>query len=265
MAGSLWGTLGLLAGTYAGKVGLDLGSNVIASNVSSRKQYKYAARLAELQYRLQQQSLQESPTNQRLGLTKAGYNAMLPYMSGSMTNAPSVGLASATGAPVNGVGGSLGDVASAFKLKDEIANIKANTSATNATAELSREQAQTEQSKRDLMQIEQLGKEIDNQIKRKDLDIYDRRWYLEQKERINTIRKLYMDADSSRIAANANQVASNAKDFEAHNKGFSTTVKVGPFSASHTGSPNEYTKRSGKKHIEYEYIGGKRVPVTVYD
>lgn len=163
----VWSFLGGLFGSGA------------SSAFGSAMNYAYSKALQNNQYKLNLKGLKESPAAQRTGLENAGYNPILAVNSSGMANATTGATA---GLSDNGFGSSFANAYKTFKLekdlnKAQISNLQADNLQKDANATLAKEQAQTEQYKRDNLSFQNAMLDIEKHLKEKDLAWYDRKAY----------------------------------------------------------------------------------------
>lgn len=187
----------------------------MASQGASKRSYKYQKKLMDDAYKLQQQGFNENPLLVRQGLEKAGYN---PIMGQGSTNA----FSSVSGVPSSQTFDAGANVTNAFNARTQRRLATAQVDSTNAQASLFDEQAKTEQAKRTQMDFQNAMLDVEKHLKQKDLDTYDRRFYsqlYEQMQRAENYRAMTSvvgyNAESQRIASNAQMVGSQARQSDA--------------------------------------------------
>lgn len=203
-----------------------LGSSAISGLFSNHQQYrsyKYAKKLQQHQYNLQQRGYLEGPTNARKGLESAGYNPILAVnggsnFAGSVAGGSPIG---ANGVNVPDFGSNMVNAYRAYKLEkqnmdNQTAQTEANVGLANAQAENAIQQAITEETKRYDLQMDAMMKDaqrhsIDTklpyEVRKLNEEIYNVMQDSELKRAIASIQSY--DAETRRISANAN--ASSAK------------------------------------------------------
>lgn len=153
------------------------GISALSSALNSSKAYKYAVRLANHQYRLQQRGYNEGPTNARQGLEKAGYNPILALSTGGQfAGAGSSVPVNSNPVDTSGIETGVSNALQYGLNKQTVAN---QTNETNARVGLMNEQAITEQAKRLQMEFQNAMTDVETHLKQKDLDSYERRFYAE--------------------------------------------------------------------------------------
>lgn len=187
-------------------------SGVIAGNGQYRA-YQYNRKLQQQQYDLQQQGYREGPTNARQGLESAGYNPILAVNSGYGSGFAGVGNAGGIGATsgdMPDLGSSASNAYRAFKLetqgmKNQTAQTEATVEQANAQAELNKEQALTEQSKRVQMDFQNAMLDVEKHLKEKELSWADRKFYSEVYDNMQRAENYSAMASIARYNAQINQ------------------------------------------------------------
>lgn len=230
------------------------------SLAAANAQYQNQRKLNEQAYDLTQRGYKESPTAQRQGLEAAGYNPILAVNSGTSFGSYSSGSASMASTPDFATGMSNISNAKVTKQKSlsEIKNIEAGTNATNASASLATEQAKTEQyrqkqleSETALNHINEQIAEYDKQLRKKDLDYYDQRWALEQKERLTSVKTMLINAQANHMMSEADQLNAHTAQADYRlRKGITDYENV-----YRKALADFYTKHPG--FVTYEKYGGE--------
>lgn len=190
VASSIIGAFGNLAST-----GLQA-----AWNASSNKRaYHYQRNLMHLQNELnrsnQEWQFANAPSLARQGFEAAGYNPILALsnLNSSPSNA-SLGGVTQAGSIESDLGGSATNAYRAYKLERERNTAEVN--ATNASASLAREQAKTEDFRRQMLQSQTFLNNIDHSLKTKELSWYDKR-------QLQELRSMYINSQANMLGAQA--------------------------------------------------------------
>lgn len=152
---------------------------------AAKRQYEYQRLLNQQSFDLTQKGYRVGPKNQRYGLESAGYNPMLPFISGGQMSLGSYSGGSAS-APMDSTTADLGNMATnaykVFKLaKDkntaEISQILAGVKNTNADTALKESYAMTEEAKRTQMDFQNAMLDVERHLADKKLKWSDRQFY----------------------------------------------------------------------------------------
>lgn len=180
-------------------------AGMVSSAISSRRAYKYAKKLQQHQYNLNQQSLRESPTNARLGYTQAGYNPLMALGSNMSGMTPSATMSPTDPDLAGAMNQGINSAMSALQTKSQIEN-------TDAGTQLTKEQAETEKAKRIQMDFDNSYKDALTNRENKALSYDDRRHsaeILEMMERAKNYRATSaigrMNAETERMNAETNK------------------------------------------------------------
>ena len=202
---------GLLAaaGIAGGMKGLDFGLGSISSAISSSRSWKYTQRAMQLQHDLAMKAWNEQTRNQyqntRYSLEQAGYNPLLAV--GAQSTATGIQPSATMSSSDNGAG----DV-SALDVMQTKSNLELQGSqakANSSQAALAEEQAKTEQAKRVQMDFQNAMTDVETHLRQKDLSSYDKRFYTEMYERMQSAENL--KAQSAIGMMNAQTNARNAQ------------------------------------------------------
>jgi hypothetical protein len=246
---SQWIGAGLSAlGLIGNLFGNSSGSSMFMDLHDSKELMKYQSK----QYQKNTQWLNENGYSQlRKGLESANYNPLLAVgatpQQGAMPNAVAQRSNSWS---FNKAAQDTANVA--MRQSDaQIDNLKANTANTYAQAntEAYKQENLASNTRLQTMQTIAMDKKLPYEIRQ-----------LATETMKNEIMAQNIQTQTAYIPYNArtNRISANANKHNAENKGYTTSIGLGPLKFSHTGKPI-------KSHIEYEYINGKKVPVTVYD
>lgn len=206
----------------------DMFGSIFGSTAGQAINYGFSKALQENQYKLNLKGLRESPSAQRQGLESAGYNPILAVNSSGMANATASGTA---GLSDNGVGANFASISNArrlqkyeqSKLSADTQNAIAGADAQNANASLAREQAITEQAKRDNLQFQNSMLDVQKHLAQKDLDWYDRKAYTqiyelmqraENYRAMQSIASFNAQTDRQNAVTNAKNAGTNAYNAE---------------------------------------------------
>lgn len=194
----------------AAAAGISAIGNMFNSAVSSRRAWKYTQRAMDKQFELNKRAQLEYYGNARKSLVDAGYNPLLAVGSG--TQGFSAGSAMS---PVDSSFGSemVNSALMAKKNKSDIKLQESQEDVNDANATLSKEQAETEKSKRVQMDFQNAMTDVQTHLAQKDLDTYDRRFYsnlYEQFQRAENYRAnsavQQMNAQTERMNAETNRM-----------------------------------------------------------
>lgn len=258
-----------IGGSGAGAFGAIIGAalpSIVGSFSHSGTNLKGSAALMALQNKYWKENTQWYNENGykflRTGLESAGYNPILALGASPLNgNMPSATADSSTSASIDMASSMQANIAKK-QSNATISNIEANTAKTNEEAITQQNIRRNYDADTDLKMIQAIAtdKKMPYEIRKLAAETEEirARQYLHE---VTAAWKPY-DSKTNRISANAN-------DFNAHNKGYSSTVTL-PFglgSVSHTGAPNLYTESrsdNSKFETKYEKINGKLVPVRRY-
>lgn len=182
----------------------DMFGTMFNSTVGSAINYGFARALQNHQYDLNLRGLKESPSAQRQGLERAGYNPIMAINSSGMSNA-STGVTA--GVSDNGAGANYASISNARRLqKEEQAKLSADTqnaiagaNAQNASASLSEEQAKTEQYRQKEMESQTFLNNINTELGKKDLSWKDKMYLMQ-------VKTGYLNAQANHIASESAQL-----------------------------------------------------------
>lgn len=182
----------------------DMFGSMFGSTVGQGINYAFSRALQENQYNLNLKGLRESPSAQRQGLERAGYNPILAINSSGMSNATASGTA---GLSDNGAGANYASISNARRLqKEEQAKLSADTqnaiagaNAQNASAGLAQEQAKTEQYRQKEMESQTFLNNVNTELGKKDLSWRDKQYLMQ-------IKTGYLNAQANHIASEAAQL-----------------------------------------------------------
>lgn len=194
-------------------------------------QYKNQRLLNQQAYDLTQQGYRESPLNQRIGYESAGVNPILAMSNGASFGSYSGGNAGmAHGSSSSEIGSMITNAYKTFQLERnktnaEILGINAGIKNTNADTALKAEQTMTERARQTQMDFQNAMYDVQTHLARKDLSVYDKRFYTEmydmmQRAENNRAYAAVADynAETARIAAEASAYESNfRKDHPIYN------------------------------------------------
>lgn len=220
-----------------GSLASGIASGVMAGH-GQYQAYKYNKKLQQQQYDLQQRGYREGPTNARQGFVNAGYNPILALQSGGQF----AGAGNAGG--VGSISGNMPDLGEAgtnayraFRLetqnmKNQTAQTEATVQQANAQAELNKEQALTEQSKRINLEFQNAMLDVEKHLKDKELSWADRKFYSEVYDNMQRAENYGAMASIARYNAdiNAKNAETNAKQMALNE---STTVQEQAYRDKH--------------------------------
>ena len=249
--------MGFFDGAFNGLMSLfgSGASALIASSGSKGSQaraYNYQRMLQQQQYDLQQQGLREGYTNARQGLEKAGMNPILAATSGYTYPSVSMGGVGTDSPNIPDFGNTMSNAYQTFKLNKQSVNNQTLQTLTqsdlsNAQAGLAREQAVTEQTKRNNIEVNTQLQNVEKQLKQKDLSWYDRRQLVELKSMLQNAQANSASAAASQVNAKANlqNAQTNSAQFKntmEANRLNSEWIARHPHQASFLTGVNNWTK-----------------------
>lgn len=213
----------------------------VSSALSASVNYKFAKKLMDQQYDLNQRALRENPSASREGFVNAGYNPLLALgasNTGFSASSNGIGADFSTGIS-NGVSSAL----QASQNSATVKNLKADTN-------LKDQQAQTESAKRVQMDFQNAMTDVETHLRKKDLSTYDRRFYsnlYEQMQRAENYRAnsavSQMNAETNRMNAKTSAKQAETARLESDRKHPFQTFGKKIYDDDKKGRPKDYRNR----------------------
>lgn len=207
----------------------------------------------------------------RQGLEKADYNPLLAIgAQPQQAPMPTADSNMSISADLVGAGNSAGYTPQG---KAQIENLSANTGQQNANATKLYQEALTQDNVRNNLDADTNYKHAMALATNEKLPWEIRKLGIELLKSMAEVDNIQQNTAESKERskyygqnADSNTANADANQYNAYNKGFSTSFHLGPLSVTHTGSPNNYTKHSqGRYHYETEIINGRKTKVKVFD
>lgn len=186
--------------------------NIFGNAKSQKRAMAIQAALMNLQYQYNQRALREQYSNARQGLESAGYNPILAATQG--VNSNGVGLGS-VGTPSNPASDYGDNITNAVQTASNVKLQEANARNLDAGTENIQADTALKTVQKGIFECDKQIKENEAELRKKDVDTYDRRFLLEQNERLARTKHMLTDAGLMNYRAESERITSNAQQLQA--------------------------------------------------